>query len=242
MIDISNRSLHNLDYSLFLQAVPNGSIDLAIIDPPYNLRKESWDIFPSKYDFFTFTYDWIGGKLIPTLKCTASLYIFNTHSIQHTYLNTLWSVDWFIRIGIVWDKRDGFNYCKRRFMNWQEIILFFTVSSDYTFNSDNIRIPYESENRIQHAVQKGILKNGKRWFPDSRGKLCGDVWKFSSERLKCKINGKTQKLIHATPKPLDSIERMVLASSNPADVILDCFVGTGTHSFGSKKAQQIVYL
>jgi hypothetical protein len=57
--------------------------------------------------------------------------------------------------------------------------------------------------------KKGIIKKGKRWFPNPKGKLCPDVWPFSSQRHKEKINGKVQKLQHITPKPLDMIERII---------------------------------
>lgn len=52
--------------------------------------------------------------------------------------------------------------------------------------------------------------------------------------MKNKVNGKTPKLGHATPKPLNMIERIVLASSNPGDVVLDCFVGSGTTAVAAK--------
>ena len=41
--------------------------------------------------------------------------------------------------------------------------------------ADKIRVPYESEDRIKHAKTKGILKNGKRWYPNPKGRLCGEV-------------------------------------------------------------------
>ena len=109
------------------------------------------------------------------------------------------------------------------------------VNNNYIFNCDAIRTPYESEERIKHASKKGILKNGKRWYPNPNGRLCGEVWHFSSQRHKEKVNGKVVKLPHITPKPLDLIERIVKASSNEGDLILDCFMGIGTTAIVSKK-------
>jgi len=109
------------------------------------------------------------------------------------------------------------------------------MTDNYTFNYENIRIPYNSSKRIILAKEKGILKNGKRWYPNENGKLCTDVWEFSSQRHKNKINGRTQKQIHPTPKPEDMIERMILASSNENDLVLDLFSGTGTTSYVAKK-------
>ncbi len=226
--------LYNLDVFEFLDIVKNKSIDLAVIDPPYNLKKADWDTFKNQREFLNFTYDWI-DKLIPKLKNNASLYIFNTpfnsaFILQHLINRELHFQNW-----ITWDKRDGLGSAKRKYSNGQETILFFTKGKNHTFNYNDIRVPYESSSRIAHAAKKGILKNGKRWFPNSDGRLCGEVWHFSSERHKNKVNGKVVKLGHQTPKPLDLIERIVKASSNKGDLILDCFIGTGTTAVASKK-------
>lgn len=215
------------DYRDFLAQVDDLSIDLAIIDPPYNLKVAEWDTFPSFNHFLDFTYDWI-DKLLPKLKNTASLYIFNTPFNSAYILQYLVSQGYFFRNWITWDKRDGFAASKKKYNNAQETILFFTKSEIYTFNAEAIRIPYDSQERIKYAMQKGILKNGKRWFPNPNGKLCTDVWHISSERHKQKHNGKTIKMPHATPKPLEMIQRIVKASSNEGDLILDCFSGLGT--------------
>jgi site-specific DNA-methyltransferase (adenine-specific) len=136
---------------------------------------------------------------------------------------------------IVWYKKDGFGPTKKRYVNNQETILFYTISNDFTFNADEIRVPYSSSSRIKAASKKGILKNGKRWFPNENGKLCTDVWEITSDRHKKKINGKVVKSQHPTPKPEDMIERMVLASSKKNDLVLDLFSGTGTTAYIAKR-------
>ena len=219
----------------FLEKIEDESVDLAIIDPPYNLEKAKWDTFESQDEFLKFTFSWI-DSLIPKLKSNSSLYIFNTSynaALILSYLDKRQILDF--KNWITWHKKDGFGPTKRRYVKRQETILFYTQGDDYTFNADDIRVPYESKSRMKHAQKKGILKNGKRWYPNPNGKLCGDVWNFSSARHKNKVNGKTKKLPHLTPKPLDMIERMVKASSNPGDLVLDCFVGIGTTAIAAKK-------
>lgn len=230
--------LYCLDYKDFFLKVKDNTVDLAIIDPPYNLKRAGWDTFKSHDEFMSFTYDWI-DRMIPKLKENASIYIFNTPHNSAYIMEHLIKQDLIYQNWIVWDKRDGFNYTKKRYANWQETILYFTRSQKYTFNADDIRIPYESTDRISHAKKKGILKNGKRWFPNEKGKLCGDVWRISSERHKTKINGKILKTLHVTPKPLDMIERMVIASSNENDIVLDCFVGSGTTAVAALKHDRL---
>lgn len=224
--------IYCLDYKDFLAQIDENTIDLAVIDPPYNLKVADWDTFSSLNDFLSFTFDWI-DRLLPKLKPTASLYIFNTPFNCAYILQYLVNQGLFFRNWITWDKRDGFSASKKKYNNAQETILFFTKSHSYTFNAEAIRLPYDSQERIKHAIKKGILKNGKRWFPNPNGKLCTDVWHIASERHKQKQNGKTIRMPHATPKPMEMIQRIIKASSNESDLVLDCFAGLGTTAVAS---------
>jgi site-specific DNA-methyltransferase (adenine-specific) len=230
-------SLYNMDCFDFLNQIDNASINLAVIDPPYNMNKASWDKFSSNNDFFNFTYAWI-DVLIPKLSQNASLYIFNTPFNCSFILKHLLEKAMIFQNWITWDKRDGINSAKMKFVNGQETILFFTKSKNHTFNYNDIRLPYESKERIEHAERKGILKNGKRWFPNPKGKLCGEVWHIASERHKKKVNGKVQKMKHITPKPIEMLERIIKASSNEGDLVLDCFVGCGTTAIAAKSLKR----
>jgi site-specific DNA-methyltransferase (adenine-specific) len=225
MLDINQ--IYNLDCITFLSKIEDASINLAVLDPPYNMHKSEWDTFKSQEAFLDFTYEWIDA-LLPKLKPNASLYVFNTPFNSAYILQYLVSKGLLFQNWLTWDKRDGMGGAKRKFSNGQETILFFTKSKNHIFNHNAVRIPYESTERINHAKTKGILKNGKRWFPNPDGKLCGEVWHITSERHKNKVNGKVQKQAHLTPKPLELIERIIKASSNENDLILDCFVGSGT--------------
>jgi len=229
--------VYNIDCFSFLNQIDERIVDLAIIDPPYNLHKASWDDFKSEKDYFSFTFRWIDA-LIPKLKDNGSLYIFNTPHNAAFILTYLVKKGMVYQNWITWDKRDGFSATRRKYNIAQETILFFTKGNRHIFNYDEIRLPYESTERIEHAKVKGILKNGKRWFPNPKGKLCTDVWHIVSERHKHKINGKTPKLPHLTPKPVELIERLIKASSNEGNLVLDCFVGIGTTAIAAKKLKR----
>lgn len=205
------------------------TIDLAIIDPPYNMNKAYWDTFNSEQEYFDFTKKWI-DMFIPTLKETASVYLFNNAYNSAVILNYLREKDLLFKNWITWYKKDGFSATKKKYVNTQESILFFTKSNKYTFNCDDIRQPYLSTDRIAHAAKKGILKNGKRWFPNENGRLCNDVWEITSQRHKVKENGRVKVLAHPTIKPYEMIERIVKASSTPNDLVLDLFSGSGMTS------------
>lgn len=226
--------IYHADCFDFLKKLDDQSVDLAVLDPPYFLNKAKWDKFKSHDDFLRFTFSWV-DTVIPKLKKTGSLYIFNTPYNCAFILHHILGRGLKFRNWITWDKRDGFSATKRKYVNGQETILFFTKSDKYTFNADAIRLPYESAERIAYAKKKGLLKEGRRWFPNPKGKLCGEVWHITSERHKNKINGKTQKLPHLTPKPLEMVERIVMASSRKGDFVLDCFMGTGTTALAAKR-------
>lgn len=217
----------------FLERLDDNSIDLAIVDPPYNMGKGAWDSFNSENAYFEFTFKWLDA-LIPKLKPNASLYLFNNAYNSAVILNYLRSKDVKYKNWITWYKKDGFSASKKKFVNTQETILFYTKTSNYTFNCDDIRQPYLSTDRMAHAVKTGILKNGKRWFPNPNGKLCGDVWEITSQRHKVKVNGKIKPPPHPTIKPHEMIERMIKASSNEGDLILDLFSGSGMTSVVAK--------
>ncbi len=225
------------DVLSFLSKVEDNSVDLAIIDPPYNMKKAPWDTFRSQEDFLKFTYQWIDA-LIPKIKKTGSLYVFNTPFNAAYILQYLVDKGLIFQNWITWDKRDGLTYAKTRFTHGQETILFFTKAKQHTFNADAVRVPYESKERIKAANKTGLLKNGKRWFPNPKGRLCGEVWHITSERHKNKKHGRVQKMLHVTPKPTEMIDRMILASSNPGDIVLDCFVGSGTTAVCAKKLKR----
>jgi len=231
---MENNKIYNLDCFDFLRKVTNNSVSLAVIDPPYNMKKADWDTFKSHKDFLKFTYKWIDA-LIPKLTSDGSLYIFNTPFNSAFILQYLVTKKMHYQNWLTWDKRDGLGNSKRKYSNGQETILFFTKSDKHIFNYNDIRVPYESTERIQHAIKKGILKNGKRWFPNPEGRFCGEVWHITSERHKRKVNGKVIKMGHLTPKPLDLIKRIVKASSREGDLVLDCFVGSGTTAVAAKK-------
>lgn len=221
----------------FLRRIDDGVADLAVIDPPYNMRKADWDTFKSEKYFFEFTYSWIDA-LLPKLRQDGSLYIFNTPYNSAFILQYLAGKGLRFQNWITWDKRDGMGGARRRFSNGQETIVFFTKGKNHTFNYDDVRVPYESVERIEHAKKRGILKNGKRWFPNEKGRLCGEVWHIASERHKNKVNGKTRKMDHITPKPFDLVERIIRASSKPGDIVLDCFAGSGTTAVVAKTLQR----
>jgi site-specific DNA-methyltransferase (cytosine-N4-specific) len=225
----------NSDFSTLLKKIPDNSIDLVCVDPPYNLKKAEWDTFVSDQEFLNFTFNWI-KQVVPKIKPGGSFYIFNTPRNSAHILGYLESLGLSFQNWITWNKKDGFTSTKKKFLPEQETIVFVTKpGGEITFNADLIRVPYESTQRIAAAKTKGILKNGKRWFPNDAGRLCPDVWQISSERHSHKENGKVKVALHPTVKPIALMERIVLASTNEGDVVLDFFAGSGSTLVAAKR-------
>jgi DNA modification methylase len=227
--------IYNSDYSKLLSKIPNNSIDLVCVDPPYNLKKADWDTFASDQEFLEFTYTWI-KQVTPKIKPGGGFYIFNTPRNSAHILTYLESLGFSFQNWITWNKKDGFTSTKKKFLPEQETIIYVAKpGGEITFNADDIRVPYESTERIAAAKTKGILKNGKRWFPNESGRLCPDVWHITSERHSNKENGKVKAAVHPTVKPIALMERIIMASSNEGDIVLDIFAGSGSTLVAAKQ-------
>ena len=206
-----------------LDEIENKSVDLFILDPPYNLGKVKWDLVSDYGGFRNLLLQKVSEKLKPS----GSAYFFNTafnsalfvaDSIQYSNLK--------FRQWITWYKVDAAGNPTRLYHNAQETILFYTgASDDYTFNRDAVRIPYTTLVKQRYKNRSATRK----WDLNPKGALCKDVWEILSDRhwhRKGMVG--TRKGKHPTIKPVELIRRIVLASSNEGDYVVDPFLGTGT--------------
>lgn len=184
------------------------SIDLIIADPPYNLGKNYGNNIDLKNraEYQAFTQSWL-REAVRLLKPGGSLYCFmGVKFIARLYLILeedfgLTSQGW-----ITWHYTQGMGR-KKGFSPRHEDILWFSKGEDAQFNLDDVRVP-----------QKYYRKRN-----NMAGANPGDVWQFSHVHY-CAA----ERLPHPTQKPEALIERIVRASSNPGDVVLDPFLGSGT--------------
>lgn len=113
---------------------------------------------------------------------------------------------------------------KNNFPRKHDVILFYSKNKDKkTFNSDAVRIPYKGLHKGGGYFGEGIDENLEKEYK-SKGKIVEDWWIDISpvDRLVAQQTG------FATQKPEALLERMIKASSNPDDLVLDCFIGSGT--------------
>ena len=211
--------LLNRDFLTDVASLPDGSIDLILADPPYGLGKDYGNDsdMRSGDDFVAWTRSWL-ELAIPKLKPSGSLYIFCTWQYApeiFCFLKTrLTMVN-----EIIWDRRvPSMGGTTRRFTSVHDNIGFFAVSKDYYFDLDPVRIPYDA---ITKKARSRKLFEGSKWL--EQGYNPKDVWSVSRLHRQ-----HAERVDHPTQKPLEIVERMVLASCPPGGRVLDPFMGSGT--------------
>lgn len=190
-----------------LNKLPNESIDLICTDPPYNLSKDYGNNIDWKqwHEYEKFTLDWLTESK-RVLKNTGSIYIFMGVKFISRLFIILQELDFHFNGWITWHYTQGMGRTKG-FSPRHEDILYFTKSDNYTFNLENVRIP-----------QKYFRKRN-----NMKGANPGDVWEFSHIHY-----SNPERVNHPTQKPEALMKRIILASSNERDIVLDPFVGSGT--------------
>ena len=188
--------------------IKTGSIDLVVADPPYNLGKDygnNHDIQGFE-EYLSFSRNWL-LQANRILKPTGTLYVFmGFRFISYMYDILDRELKMFFNSWIVWHYTQGMGKTKG-FSPRHDDILMFAKTNDFKFHLDNVRVPqkyYRERNNM-------------------RGANPGDVWVFSHVHY---CNGNRQN--HPTQKPEGLIERMVLASSDEGDLVVDPFSGSGT--------------
>ncbi|MCS7232116.1 MAG: site-specific DNA-methyltransferase [Elusimicrobiota bacterium] len=115
----------------------------------------------------------------------------------------------------------------RTFAHKHDIILFYTKSDEYTFNIDEVREPYTEEQLKGYKKdEKGYYTtdtSGKKWYAHPKGQIPSDVF-----NIPIISRSAHERLGFATQKPEVLLERIIKASSNPDNLVLDCFCGSGT--------------
>jgi site-specific DNA-methyltransferase (adenine-specific) len=205
----------------------SGTIDLIIADPPYNIKKADWDKFESQEAYIQWSLQWL-KEAARVLSKTGTLYICGFSEIladlKHPSMQYFKACKW-----LVWYYKNKANLG----YDWgrsHESILHLRKSKKHTFNIDDVRVPY-GKHTLKYPdhpqAESSQYGNGKRknqiWTPHPRGAKPRDVIEIPTT-----CNGMGEKTPHPTQKPEALIRRLVLASSNEGDVVLDPFSGSGT--------------
>jgi site-specific DNA-methyltransferase (adenine-specific) len=225
----SHGELYVGDASTWLRTLESASVDLIFADPPYNLKKAEWDNFESQQAYVNWSLEWI-EQAARILKPTGTLYICGFSErladVKLPASQFFQGCRW-----LVWHYKNKANLSS----DWgrsHESILHFRKSRAFTFNTDDVRIPYGNhtlkypEHPQAETSQYGNGKQKDRlWNPHPKGAKPRDVIEIPTT-----CNGMYEKTPHPTQKPEELLRKMVLASSNPGDLVVDPFVGSGTRA------------
>lgn len=216
-----------------LEWLPACSVDLFFADPPYNLSK-SFNEHPftqiSLPEYEQWLESWL-RKLVRVLKPTASVYIcgdWRSSTAIHRVVERLF----IIRNRITWEREKG-RGAKSNWKNCSEDIWFCTVSNDYTFNVDAVKL--KRQVIAPYTDQRGQPKD---WHESENGRFRSTYPSNIWTDLTVPFWSMPENTEHPTQKPEKMLAKVILASSNEKDVVLDPFVGSGTTSVVAKKLKR----
>ncbi len=211
----------------WLKTLKNESVDLIFADPPYNINKAEWDIFEDQASYLTWSLDWI-IEAARILRPAGSLYICGFSEILAD-LKYLASQHFYACRWLVWHYRNKANLGG----DWgraHESILHFRKSDVFALRTDEVRIPYGNHTlKYPEHPQAASSHFGKgkpreqQWTPNPLGAKPKDVFEIPTT-----CNGMGEKTPHPTQKPEELLRKLILAASNPGDIVLDPFSGSGT--------------
>ncbi len=204
-----------------MAGLPPASVDLVFADPPYNLQlrgelhrpdnsrvdavTERWDRFASFADYDRFTRAWLAA-VRRVLKPDGALWVIGSYHNVFRVGAALQDLGFWILNDVIWRKANPMpNFRGKRLTNAHETLIWASrgEGARYTFNYDALK-----------ALNDGIQMRSDWTIP-----LC-----TGAERLKDAAGEKA----HPTQKPEALLHRILVASSNPGDLVLDPFFGTGT--------------
>ena len=226
---LQNKIIHGdiFDVATFL---PENFVDLLIIDPPYNLDKK-FNSTSFKRTSLMLYAEWIENLLVillNTLKQTASVYVccdwFGSSAVHRVLEKHL-----IVRNRITWEREKG-RGAKKNWKNCSEDLWFATVSDDYVFNVDDVKL----KRRViaPYTDDKGKPKD---WHNGGDGQFRlthpSNLW----NDITVPFWSMPENTAHPTQKPEKLMAKLILASSNPRQVIFEPFMGAGSGIVTAKK-------
>lgn len=229
-MEILGNDKHKIIYADALEALktlPDNSVDLIFADPPYNIGKnfngkiEKWD---TEESYLEWCYEWL-DLCIQKLKPNGSFYVMTATQFM-PYFDIHLRKKLTILSRIVWSYDSSGVQAKKYYGSMYEPILFCVKDkNNYTFNTNDILVEAKTGAKrklIDYRKAVPTVYNSE--------KVPGNVWEFSRVRYRM-----DEYENHPTQKPITLLERIIKASSNEGDLVLDPFSGTFTTCFVAKE-------
>jgi modification methylase len=212
-----------------LKRLPDASVDMVFADPPYNLQldgalsrpdqsivdavDDEWDKFESFATYDEFTRGWL-KECRRVMKPNATIWVIGSYHNIFRVGAAMQDMGFWLLNDVIWRKANPMpNFRGRRFTNAHETMIWASraeAERKYTFHYETLK-----------AGNEDTQARSDWYFP-----LC-----TGAERLKGEDGAKA----HPTQKPESLLARIIMSASNPGDVILDPFFGTGTTGAVAKK-------
>lgn len=219
-------SLWCTDAMDLLGSLADDSVDLVVTDPPYAIAKETWDDFDSLDAYLDWCDAWL-AEVHRVLAPHGSAYVCGYSEIlaevKARSARRFGACRW-----LVWYYRNKANLSN----DWgrsHESILHLRKGKRTRLNVDEVRVPYNEHTRKyperRQAVSShfGATMAKKGWTPHPLGAKPRDVFEIP---VLC--NGMAEKTAHSTQKPEELIRRFIAGTSQPGQLVVDPFVGSGT--------------
>lgn len=219
----------NGDTFCALKKLPNKSVDLLVVDPPYNLDKNFHGNGFKKMDsqkYAEYTRKWIEA-VMPKLKTTASVYVCCDWK-SSLVIGEILTEYFILRNRITWQREKG-RGAKANWKNSMEDVFFATVSDDYTFNLNAVK---QRKKVLAPYKKDGVPKDWEQTNEGNYRNTCpSNFW----DDISVPYWSMAENTAHPTQKPEKLIAKLILASSNAGDLVLDPFAGSGTTGVVAKK-------
>ena len=206
-----------------LPTLPSNSVDLIIIDPPYLTTKESWDqkeVVNAE----------LSEQLFRIAKDSCSLYVWcgigeKSQSLIRWF--PIFSELWHFKDLITWKKQRGIGMRKGWLYTREEIMWFVKDNKRFIWNKPQQYLQGVTRKRDGNGP---IKESNKGYYCKSKFKRITNIWDDFTEQGRdvLRIKG------HFTPKPLMAIERIIQLHTQENDIVLDCFLGSGTTALAAQ--------
>ncbi|MBQ3116118.1 MAG: site-specific DNA-methyltransferase [Clostridia bacterium] len=212
-----------------VKKIKDKSIDLLIVDPPYNLDKAyHGNKFKKmgKGAYAEYTEGWIQA-VKDKLKDNASIYVCCDWQ-SSILIGSVIDSHFYLRNRITWQREKG-RGASKNWKNGLEDVFFATVGEDYTFNLNAVK---QRKKVLAPYKDNGVPKD---WCETEEGKYRNTCPSNFWDDISIPYWSMAENTAHPTQKPEKLIAKLILASSNKGDVVLDMFAGSGTTGVVCKK-------
>lgn len=218
---VDGNIFYNEDCLLALKDIKDKTVDLIFADAPYNIGKDfgnDSDKWKDYKEYLKWCYSWI-DECFRVLKDNGTFYIM-TSTQYMPYLDIYVSENYNVVNRIVWTYDSSGVQAKNKFGSLYEPIIMCTktIKSKYTFNAEDILVEAKTGSERKLIDYR---KNPPQ--PYNTKKVPGNVWNMNRVRFRM-----AEYQNHPTQKPEELLKRVILASSNKGDVVLDPFSGSFT--------------